>query len=118
MSFSVNELNSARYSGQLVDETGAGFGGAQTLILTLYNKLDLSIINVRNNQNVLNQNQVTYDLVTGALVWNMLPADNPIINDGISTEEHIALFVATWANGVKQMTHEVSIKVKNLGKLP
>lgn len=118
MPYTVNELNSARYTGQLVDETGAGFGAVTSLTLTLYDLLTLGIINGRNGQNVLNANQVTFDTVTGALQWDVLPLDNVIVNDALRVEEHRALFVAKWSGAAKQMNHEVVIRVANLRKLP
>lgn len=126
-SIKVNELNSGRYRGTLVDETTAVFAAVTTLTLTLYNKVSKAIINGRDVQNVLNTNQVTLfntlqtDSVTGEtynLEWNMLPLDNPIINSGLKEEIHVALFIAKWSGVAKQMNHEVTIKVQNLSKLP
>lgn len=118
MSFTVNELCSGIYTGTLVDETGAGFGGVTTLTLTLYNKSDQTIINNRNVQNILNLNQVTFNASTGLITWNMLPTDNPILNSGLKTETHVALFTAIWSAGAKQLNHEVTIIVTNLAMLP
>lgn len=116
--FTVNELNSARYTAQLMDETGSGFGAVTSLTLTLYSKATLAIINGRNQQDVLNTNQVTLNALTGALRWDMLPLDNPILDDSQGWEEHRALFTAKWGGGTKQMNHEVMLKVINLRRLP
>lgn len=116
--YTVKELNSAIYRGTLVDETGTGFGGVVSLTLTLYDKVSLDIINTRNAQNVLNANQVTLDVATGALRWDLLPLDNPILNDALTREVHVALFVAKWSGVTKQLNHEITLNVTNLAKLP
>lgn len=130
MAFKINQLNSGRYTSTFRDEDGALFYGVETFQLTLYNKLDDSIINGRDYQDVLNNNQVTLystlqngvddkgNPITYNMRWNLLPLDNPIINEGLPVEEHVALFVATWSSGARQMNTQFSIFVTNLGLLP
>lgn len=116
--FTVNELESPIYSATLVNEAGDPFGNLDSLTLTFYNKKTGAIINSRSSQNVLNANGVTLGSSTGLLTWTMVPADNPIIDNTLRVEEHVALFVAIWNGGTKRMNHEVSILVRNLNKLP
>lgn len=119
MSFTCDELSTPIYSADLVNEASQAFGNLNTLTLTLYDQRTGAVINARNGQNVLNLNQVTLDAFTGALVWTMLAADNPIINDALRQEEHIALFIGTWTNVVaKRFNHRVSIIVRNISKIP
>lgn len=132
MAFKINQLNSGRYTGTLRDESGVLFSALDSLTLTLYDKKTAEIINGRNYQDALNTNQVTvYDTlqsgfddagnpITFNLRWNLLPEDNPILNDSkaVVTEEHVALFVAIWSGGARQMNNQFSIFVKNLGLLP
>lgn len=127
MPYTLNKLSSARYTGQLVDETGSGFGAVTSLTLSLY-KINwsigssdpptITIINGRNQQNILNANQVTLNPLTGALQWDLLPLDNPILDNTLNWEEHRALFVAKWGGVTKQMNHEIILKVINLRELP
>src|SRR4051812_43137329 len=118
MVFHLNELSSASYRGQIVDEDGIGFGAIETLTLTLFDKVTQAIINSRDEQDVLNANGVSVDLSTGQLTWALIPADNVILDDTLRQEEHRARFTATWNGSNKQMQHEVTIKVVNLRRLP
>ena|SRR5947209_1858018 len=113
--FRVNEKTTARYTAQLVDETGAGIPAASlaTLTLTLYDVATSGIINSRSAQNVLNVNGVTVD-TSGNLVWTMDPLDNAVIGSR-ELEAHVALFEYTY--GSKGGKHEVSLLVANLQKV-
>lgn len=110
----------ARYTGQIVDELGAGIDAASltTLTLTLYDLVSNTIINGRNAQNILNANNVTVD-ASGNLVWSVQPSDNPIYSSTpVENELHIALFQWTWGvAGVNKGNHEVGIRVIALKRL-
>jgi hypothetical protein len=114
--FRVNEQTTARYTAQIVDETGAALPAASlsTLKLTVYDQASGSVLNSRSQQNVLNANGVTVDS-SGNLVWVMDPADNAIVGTR-ELEAHIALFEWTWAS-TKAGRHEVPILVLNLAKV-
>ena len=116
--FTVREKTTRRYTAVLKDETGAaiGSGTLSSLKLTLYNKADGSIINTRNQQNVLNANGVTVDS-SGNLTWTMDPADNPVIDAVKDYEEHVALFEIGWSGDAKKNNHEVIIRVENVNKI-
>lgn len=116
--FSVRERTTRRYTAVLKDETGAviGSGTLSSLKLTLYNRADGSIINTRNQQNVLNANGVTVD-ASGNLTWTMDPADNPIVDATLSYEEHVALFEIGWSSDAKKNNHEVIVRVENVNKI-
>lgn len=113
----INEKTAARLTGQLVDETGAGVsaGSLSTLTLTLYDKLTGTIINGRNAQNVLNASNVTID-ASGNVVWSMVAADNPILDDTLTLETHVALFQATWGTG-KGANIEIEFQVRNIARV-
>ena len=93
-----------------------------SLTLTLYDVVSGEIINQRDNQDVLNTNNVTVD-EQGALEWQIQPEDNPIINTELAageTEEHIALFTWEWSrtpdpNGKGR--EQVRLSVKQLDKV-
>jgi len=117
--FHVREKTTRRYTAALKDETGAavGSGALSSLKLTLYNRADGSIINARNQQNVLNANGVVVDS-GGNLTWTMEPADSPIVDATLSYEEHVALFEIGWSSDAKKNNHEVIIRVENVNKIP
>lgn len=114
----INEQTSGRYSCQLVDENGLGFGGVVSLSLTLFDKNTLTIINNRSAQDVLNTNNVVFDTATGILTWDLQPADNAIVDDTRRVEEHRARFTAKWSGSSKQVNDEIVLKVINLRRLP
>ncbi len=116
--FNVREKTTRRYTAVLKDETGTaiGSGTLSSLKLTLYNRADGSIINTRNQQNVLNVNGVTVDS-SGNLTWTMDPADNPVIDAAKDYEEHVALFEIGWSSDAKKNNHEVILRVENVNKI-
>lgn len=68
------------------------------------------IINDRDEQDVLNANNVT--ITNGSAVWAVQPEDNIIVTDRRQVERHRAQFVFTWDTG--QATYECEIDVENL----
>lgn len=114
----IAEKATALLSGIVEDEAGnpLGSGSLTTLTLTLYDKVSGSIINNRTAQNALNQNGVTVD-GSGGLVFTMTPADNPILNDTLEKEVHVALFEWTWSGGAKAGKYEIYLTIKNLAKV-
>jgi hypothetical protein len=114
----VNEKVTAKYSAiiQDEDETALSSSDLQTLTLTLYDKSTGTIINSRNDQDVLNTNGVSVD-ANGNVVWLMDPDDNAIVTSTSKVEKHVALFKWTWDSGNKEGKHEIVIQVKNLTKV-
>lgn len=102
----VNASTTARYTGLLVDETGASVPASilTMLTLSLIDAVTGAIVNNRDAQSVLNQNGVTVD-ENGNLVWELTPADTAILDHTHASEKRQAIFIATWASGAKQMTH-------------
>ncbi len=100
------------------DETDTVIPVAQigTLTLTLYNQESRAIINVRENQNVLNANNVTVHSTSGLITWLLQPADTAIENAAKSIEVRVALFQWTFGSA-KQGKYEIIFKVKNLEKV-
>ena len=116
----VLERTTPRYTALLTDEAGEPISGADltTLTLTLYDQRSRAVINNRQAQDVLNDNDVTIN-TDGQLVWTMQRADNAIIGTprpGV-TETHIALFEWTWDAGTKAGLHELLIEVKQIEKV-
>lgn len=117
--FDMLEETSGEYTATLTDESGDAINGTvlSTLTLTLYNQdTALTIINSRNDQNVLNTNGVTID-VNGLLTWTIAPDDNEILNTTLTAERHTAQFNWTWGAG-KIGRHEIVLVVKNLNVVP
>lgn len=114
--FEVLEQTSGRLSGTLTDNDGVTpVPGAAlvTLTLTLYVvKADgtTGIVNSRNAQNVLNQNNVTVDSA-GLLVWLYQVGDTTLI-EALPFERHIALF--TWTTATTTGRTRVVLNVQNL----
>ncbi len=100
----------------LVDDgTGTGIPASSltSLTLTLYVAgSPASILNGRNQQNVLNQNGVTVD-AAGNLAWTMSAADNAVLGSD-DEEAHVALFEWAWGSG-RAGKHELLLTVANLG---
>lgn len=92
----------------------------QTLTLTFYSLNDASypIINNRDGQNVLNQNDVTVD-GSGNLTWNLQAADTAILDDTLGMETHRGVFKWTYLkNGEPKVgRYLIDIKVENLERV-
>ncbi len=114
VTFTVNEFTTAKFTGQLVDENGAGIPAnvLTAFTLTLYDQLTGAIINGRNAQDVRNNNGVTVD-GNGNVVWLLSPADNGTVTTSLPTELHVALWQWAWGTG-KEGKQEVGIRVTNL----
>jgi len=85
------ESRNVQYEFDLVDEDDLPVTQAaiEALTLTLYDKLTLAIINTRQDQNVLNTNDVTIDS-NGHVVWSVQALDNPLLDRTREQEQHIA----------------------------
>jgi hypothetical protein len=114
----VAERTSARYSGVLVDETGAAVPAASlsTLTLTLFDENTNTVINSVDDINILNADRGTVD-AAGNLVVTLLPADNVIVTPTRVREPHVMLLEWTYAGGAKAGRHEVRFIVVNLTKV-
>jgi hypothetical protein len=113
----LNEETTGKYTAQLTDEDDNNIPlvSMSALTLTLYDFESGVIINLREDQDVLNANNVTVGS-TGVLTWVLQPEDNPILDDNLDVEIHVALFQGVYSGG-KQLKHETSIAVKNLTKV-
>lgn len=118
-SFSVRENSIAKYTGQLVDEDGAGISSADlnTFTLTLYNLADESIINSRSAQDVLNNNGVTVG-ATGLITWTITQADNTLVDVTKEYETHVALWEWEWSGNTKGSNLETELVVESISLAP
>lgn len=114
----VNEQSTAQYTGILKDETGASIPVANvgSLTLTLTNVATGAIINGRNAQDVLNQNQVTLD-GNGRLTYTLQPADTAIQDATNDYETHRATFICLFNAGAGKATWDVDILIRNLSQV-
>lgn len=112
--FMTDEDANSIYTALLVDENDLPISGGDldSITVTLYNEADGAIINTRNQSST--GLTVASD---GQLTWQMDPEDNPIIDDTLFQEKHRALFEFSWQSGNKNGEHEVSIWVRNFGKV-
>ncbi len=118
--FEIDEEESGSYTATIVGNDGATPLAAADLLtftLTLYaikaDGID-QIINGRNQQNVLNANNVTVS-AAGAVVWTIQPGDTTLV-EALPFETHIALFEWTWAQGAGK--HVAHLRVRNLRRVP
>lgn len=126
----INEQASAGFWGTLLDESGVVIPG--NVLLTLQLSLYVvnadgtqTIVNGRDKQNVLNQNDVTvYDTLqvrpdgkTYNLFWQIRVGDTTIVNTALTTERHVALFEWTWPNNHAGKT-ELWLSIANLTRVP
>lgn len=119
VSSTVAERVGLLIGGVLRDETRAVVPAASitTFTLTLTDRATDTIINGRNDTNILNANGGTLD-ASGNWTFLFTPADNQIVNADLAMEEHIALFEWTWSAGAKRGQKSVLIRVKNYGRVP
>ncbi len=115
--FIVNEHSTAKYTAVIKDESDVAIAAASltTLTLTVYKTSDDAIVNSRDGQDVLNDNNVVVDS-SGNLTWTIQPSDS--VNSGnTELETHIALFEYTWSGGTKRGSHEVTLLVRDITKI-
>jgi hypothetical protein len=112
----VDEREAFKYSAVLMGDDGLP-PPLSGLKLTLYDTATGTIVNNRDDQDVLNMNGVTYNQDTGEIVWGADAADSAIVTPTVSKETHVALFVAHWG-GTKEKPWEITMKVRNLTQHP
>ncbi len=113
----VNENSTAVYTGTLTDQFGAVIPASAitTLTLTLCT-LNGTIINSRDDQDVLNTNNVVV-LESGVLTFTLQAADTAIIETkALKYETHRATFTMEFGGG-STATHDVDIIIRNLTKV-
>lgn len=117
----IPEQTTPKITAVIKDENGTAIPASSldTLTLDLYNQSDaptFTVINLRSAQNVLNANGVTVD-ASGNLTWQMVTADNVIIDSTLKTEKHRAVFNWTYSAGAKTGRHIIDLTVVNLEKI-
>ena len=110
----IPELTTPVFRFQIVDFEGVGFK-TDTLTLTLYTSAGEAILNLRDEQNVLDTNQVSVD-DEGNVEWRCRRQDMAIINDNSALETHVALFEWTW-DGESYGKHEIEHRVRNFSQV-
>ncbi len=119
--FRFDEQSSGCIEGDIVDREGAPVPDSSLLSaeLTLYDwdtgagggSPRPGIINDRDQQDVLNTNDVTIDS-DGHFIWSIQPEDNIIVTNRRQIERHRAMFLFTWATG--EFRYECELDVNNL----
>jgi hypothetical protein len=125
--FTVRERASAILSWNVEDEDGQAVSNAaiETMTLTLYDVSSNTIINSRNDQDILGPGKTGINNVDitsgGSVTWYLQPDDNIIVNSS-AWEYHTALIEWTWnpgdGKGSRQGRQEVPILVENLNRVP
>jgi|SRR6185369_7639767 len=117
----INERTTGIYTATLEDESGVPIplSSISALELWLYNVKTNVIINGRGvmggaGQDVKNTNNVTIHATSGLLTWSIQTADNVIVQDFLTSEEHRAVFRATCLGSYPIVTHQFAIIVTNL----
>lgn len=121
--FNVDERCSKTVTFTLLDQDGAPvpLNDLASARLTLfdvdsYEPTDSPIVGILNNrdeQNILNANNVTIHATTGLVTWAMQPADNEIINPRKQVESHRAEFRFT-TTGNAEVNRDYQFNVRNL----
>lgn len=126
----LDERQKAIYSFQLQDEDGNFLTDSDlsSLTLTLYRTQDGTIINGRDDQNVLDAANVTVSSDSsgsnaGKVTWTMQPDDNAVTDpDGTpvgALERHTALFSWSWGGtSGNSNSLEVDFWIRNQRKVP
>lgn len=93
----VDEGESIRLEGTLTKPGGVALeeGNLESLTVTLLNKSDNSVINSRNEQNIINANGGTID-EEGNFTFTLSASDNILLDESARTEEHILIFKFSW----------------------
>lgn len=117
------ERSTGTYTATLLDEEAAPITVARitTLTLTLRNVEDGTIINSRDDQNVLNLANVTLHASSGLLTWEIQILDNVIVDTTLANGEkeiHRAIFEYSWDSGAKFDSHEILFTIIALDDVP
>ena len=114
----INERTTADYTVTLQDKQGNVLAGSAitSLTLTLYALASGTILNGRDGQNVLNQNNVTID-ENGLLVFSLQSDDGAIMNGSCEYETHRAEFDCVFNGGADRSPWDVDFFYRNLTKL-
>lgn len=123
--FHARESASAKLTATIQDESETAIPAASlaTLTLLLYDQTTelanpgttTAVINSRNRQNILNANGCAVS-TGGVMTLTLTPADNVIVNTGLSSERHVALIEYTYGAGLKAGKEEVLIDVFNYSR--
>jgi len=110
----VNEGSSCRLTFTLTDYDGTGIAASAitTVTMTLKDKDAGTVINSREDIDVSSG----FDVTGGGFTWELIAADNPIVDATKSEEIHVATFTITSTAGSNAITlnEEVWITVTNL----
>lgn len=87
---------------------------AMTLTLQLD---DGTIINAVDGVNIKNTGRGTID-AAGNLLIRLVPADNPIVDDTLIEELHVAFVHFEWNGGSSKSWQEIAFNVRNAVALP
>lgn len=115
--FNVHERVRGDYMFVIRDRDGVVVPGSTltsaklTLYLTSANGVPSIYVNNRQQQNVLQTNNVTIDEL-GLVVWDIQSEDMAIIDDKLFFEPRIAVFELIWNRGV--ILHEAAFQVRNI----
>lgn len=115
----INERSMPTFSVKLRDSAKQPIPGSELVSLTLtYCDVETGeIINGRDEQNVLNQNNVTIS-EAGVLAWLLQPADTAIVNPAHNKlEEHLATFLVVYNDPPVQFTEDVLLTIRNLAQV-
>ena len=113
------------YSFALVDEEDQGIDGGflTTLTLTLYDVDSQTIINTRQDQDILNANNGSIETdpgppLTTTVTVELQPEDTAILNEHRVKEYRVLSFVWTWDSGRRVGRHVVQFGVENVLLVP
>ena len=117
--FPVDEGTTPEYQVNLLDFDDVAIPDIDldTLKLTLYDRTTETIINSRDEQDVLNTNDVT--VVDGVITWQIQPLDTAMHNSDREAEIRVALWEWTYSPSTETLLgkHETVMRLRNLTKV-
>ena len=111
----VNKGTTCRISGTFISDDGTTLtSNPDTIVATLYELSSGTVINSRDQQNVLNVNGGTCN--SGVFVLFLGASDNVILNSGRLSENHRLFLEWTYNNGTRNGNAYIDVTVIAVGR--
>lgn len=115
----INEYSTGEYEAVLTDEQGELILLNQVTSITIH-LIELAtgnVVNGRDQQDALNDNDVTFGVSDGTLTWTIQKEDTEIVNEETKVweyESHLATITVLWQSGERAAHREILLKCFNL----
>jgi len=114
----VIEGSTADFTATLVDDNGnpVPLASLTSLQLTYEDDFTGTVINSRQDQDVLNTNNCTFGVTDGLFTWHIQPEDTVVLDSNLRFETHSAILTWVWSGGSNQQRYQFYLQVENVGK--